>query len=303
MADRRTTRGPVLRRGAGSKSRRWGRRVPCGSGEVLARDQARRTVASAGGAIRPLRRWTRRDPRRRGGVRRPGGEQLRPGGSSPLPPRSVGGPPGDQAELRVGSAHARKSGGAVAVPGDRAGECGLDQAVLTGVVGDDHASPAGSEQGEGVVEGPLELVQLLVHGDADGLEDPAGRVAPGATGGRRDGRPHHVGQLAGRGHGSRRHDGPGDAPGEPPFAVVGEQSDQGVFVELVDDVGGGPSRGRVHPHVEGRVPAIRESPLGHVELRRADAEIEEGPAQSVGQRTDPEAVLDLGHHPGQVVEA
>ncbi len=83
-------------------------------------------------------------------------------------------------------------------------------------------------------------------------------MAAGAPGGGGDGRPHHVGQLSGGGQRAGGHDGPGDAAGEPCLTVVGEDLDQGVLVVLVDHIGGGAARRRVHPHVEGGVPAVGE---------------------------------------------
>ena len=110
---------------------------------------------------------------------------------------------------------------------DHAGEEGLDQPVLARVVGDHHAPPSRPQQVEGVLEGGGQLVELLVDGDPDGLEHPTGRMAAGAPGGGRDGLPHHVGQLPGGGQRAGGDDGPGDAAGEPPLAVVGEQSRPG----------------------------------------------------------------------------
>ena len=53
-----------------------------------------------------------------------------------------------------------------------------------------------------------------------------------------------------------------------------------VLVVLVDHVGRGATRGRVHPHVQHGVSAVGEPTLGHVELGRAHPEVEEDAAQA-----------------------
>ena len=126
--------------------------------------------------------------------------------------------------------------------------------------------PPGRSRSRAASRPVSQLVQLLVDGDPDGLEYPAGRMPPGASGGGGDGLPDHVGELTGGGDRAGGDDGPGDAPGEPALAVVGEQFDEGVLVGLVHHVGRGSPDGRVHPHVEGGVPPVGEAALGHVEL-------------------------------------
>ena len=63
-----------------------------------------------------------------------------------------------------------------------------------------------------------------------------------------------------------RHDRPGDAPGQPPLSVLTEECRQGVRGEAVDQVAGGGTGGRVHPHVERPVLPERKPLLGPVEL-------------------------------------
>ena len=83
--------------------------------------------------------------------------------------------------------------------------------------------------------------------------------------------------------------------GEPLVAVLAQHPRQCPAVVAVDDVGGGRTAGRVHPHVERRVLRVGEAALGVVELQRADAEVEQDarrrspdrgrPARPAGRRT------------------
>ena len=156
---------------------------------------------------------------------------------------------------------------------------------------------------EGGVQPGVQLVELFVDGDPDGLEDPAGRVAARTAGGRGNGLADDVRQLARGGDRPCGDDGPGDAPGEPGLPVVGEELDERVLVGGVDHVGSGAPDRRVHAHVEGGVPAVGEAPLGHVELGRADAEVEERPGESPLVLRGTPFVLHLSHHRGQGIEA
>ena len=56
-------------------------------------------------------------------------------------------------------------------------EPGLDDAVLAGVVGEGDAAAAGGEAVDGVVDGARQDAELVVDGDAEGLERAPGRVA------------------------------------------------------------------------------------------------------------------------------
>jgi hypothetical protein len=56
---------------------------------------------------------------------------------------------------------------------------------------------------------------------------------------------------------------------------------EGDLVVAVDDVTGGPGLALVHAHVERRIVAVREPAVGAVQLRRADAEVEQGAAEVI----------------------
>jgi hypothetical protein len=77
--------------------------------------------------------------------------------------------------------------------------------------------------------------------------------------------------------GALSHDGCGDAGREPLLAVLAEHPGELAPVVGVEDVGGRPARGRVHPHVQRRVLAVGEPALGDVELHRGDPEVEQDP--------------------------
>ena len=134
------------------------------------------------------------------------------------------------------------------------------------MVADDDAAAADRQPRQGLGERRLELSQLVVHLDPQGLKDACGRVALAANGGRHGGG-DHIGQLGGGGERTGPHDGPGDAPGQPPLPVLPEEGRQGRLGEFVDQLTGGRPRRLVHPHVEVAVAAVREAALGQVELR------------------------------------
>ena len=131
-----------------------------------------------------------------------------------------------------------------------------------------------------------ELAQLVVDLNAQGLEDPAGGVALPA-GRRRHRRRHDFGQLPRGGQWPGFDDGSGDAPGQAALSVLPEQRSQVLHRKGVDEIGGGRTGGRVHSHVEWPVLAERETSLGPVELRGADAQVEEharqGPEPGTGE--------------------
>ena len=81
-------------------------------------------------------------------------------------------------------------------------------------------------------------------------------------------------------------------------AVGAQQAHQLGLGGPVHEVGGGDRPGRVHAHVERAGAAVAEAPLGSVELRRADAEVEQSAAGAVVA----EAGKDLGHDAGDLVE-
>ena len=72
----------------------------------------------------------------------------------------------------------------------------------------------------------------------------------------------------------------GDLAGEPLLAVVAQDPLEVGGGVGVEDLGGGDAGGLVHPHVERRVLAVGEAPVGLVELEGGDAEVEEAASTS-----------------------
>ena len=94
------------------------------------------------------------------------------------------------------------------------------------MVGEHDTPAARREHIDGQVEAPVQDLQLGVDLDADGLEDPLGRMTAATPRRCGDGIPRHIGQLAGGRQGPGSHDGGGDATREPPLAVGGEEPGQ-----------------------------------------------------------------------------
>ena len=147
--------------------------------------------------------------------------------------------------------------------------------------------PPGESRLDGGVYGDRQHLELGVDRRPQSLEDPLGRVAPPAHRGG-DGRAHHVRQRQRRAHRPGGDDGGGDTPGEAGLPVQGEQAGQVLLARLVQVLGGRARLGPVHAHVQRGVGAVTETPLGPVELGRADAQVEQG----ARDRCDAELVQD-----------
>ena len=217
MVDRRSRRVFGRRRAAGSMTRSGGRRAAARTRGLA---PGRRAVAGAEGPSGdfPVGLGTALGDRQTLDDPQAGG--LRPTVATDLLGGGTAGATGHQPELRVGAADARQAGRTVAVAGGHPGEGGLDQPVLTRMVGDDDAAPARLQQVQRLFESLGQLAELLVDGDADGLEDPAGRVAPCAAGGGRNGGSTTSAADPSSVKGRAATIGPGDPPGEPALAVA-----------------------------------------------------------------------------------
>src|SRR5690242_1163579 len=124
-----------------------------------------------------------------------------------------------------------------------------------------------------------EATELVIDRNAQCLEDARRRVNALARwrgfGSRDDGR-----QLVCHADGSARalgDDGAGDAAGKALLAVLEEDTAQLRLRQTVDQLGCGALRARTKAHIERTGVLEAESPLRDVELRGADAEIEEDP--------------------------
>jgi hypothetical protein len=126
-------------------------------------------------------------------------------------------------------------------------------------------------------KGLVELPELVVDRDADGLEDALGRMAGGEPGGDGHGVGHDLDELVGRLErrlGARPDERAGDRPRVALLAVVAEQRGQAALVPLVDHVGGGEVVVGIHAHVQRRVVRIGEPALARVDLYGGHAQVE-----------------------------
>src|SRR4051812_23940975 len=100
-------------------------------------------------------------------------------------------------------------------------------------------------------------------------------MPPTATSRGRQSGPDHVDQLLCCSERAAPHDGRGDASGVPFVAVLEEHTSELALRVRVDDVARGTPPRAIHPHVERTVSHVAEAPLGLVDLRGADPEVEE----------------------------
>ena len=204
-------------------------------------------VAAGGGAIRRLRPAD--DGRRICPYDGPQPGALGAGVGGDLRRRRLACAAKDELMTHHGTADTRQAGRAHAPAAGRVGKDLLGQAVLARVVTDDRAHAPDLQVRQGRGQGGLELAELVVDLNAQGLEDPAGGVALPA-GRRRHRRRHDFGQLPRGGQWPGFHDGTGDTPGQTSLSVLPEQRRQVLYRQGVDDVGGSGARRRVHTHVE-----------------------------------------------------
>ena len=90
----------------------------------------------------------------------------------------------------------------------------------------------------------------------------------------------------------------GDAAGVPLIGVLVEDVGQLVLGQALDQLGGGLALVR-HAHVEGTVAHEGEAARGHVELGRADAQVEHQPVHRPGHEGG--GVAELALHRGEAI--
>jgi hypothetical protein len=119
---------------------------------------------------------------------------------------------------------------------------------------DDDRAPAGVEPvGQGACEKPLEVLEFVVDGNSQRLEDARGRVNFMAAFRARLRSGDGVDQIAGGPFavlGSPRHDRTGDRSAGSLFAEALENAGQFRFVESGQEIRGGRPVGRVKSHIE-----------------------------------------------------
>ena len=156
----------------------------------------------------------------------------------------------------------------------------LHDAVFERMKRDDGETSFGFEKGARGAERRAQFVQFPVHGDPHGLKGPRGGMLIGVLSvSRHDGR-NKIGELLCGTHGRRGatlDDAARDGTGEALFAVHLERMNDVFLRAGFEPLRGGGPRCRVHAHVKGAVEAEAESPLGVVNLRRGNADVEENP--------------------------
>src|SRR5206468_5280151 len=151
-------------------------------------------------------------------------------------------------------------------------EKALHDPVFEAVKGDDRKSTARLQGALGGPETLLQLIELGVEVNADGLEGAGRRVALLAlaeSGGTADDRR----ELCGAFNRTPGDDGAGDHPGARLLPIVAQDPGDLGLVGRVQKLGGSKAR-TAHPHVERAVGLEGETAIGAVELHRAHPDIE-----------------------------
>ena len=145
---------------------------------------------------------------------------------------------------------------------------GFDPGVFERMKRDDREAAARHQQPLGRGEAPVELAELVIDRDPQGLKGAGRRIEPGLT--PRDCAAHDVRELAGaadRGTTARRDDCSCDAPCVAFLAEIANQFGEVALLEPGNQIGG--ARPILsHAHIERTVETEREAALGGVELGR-----------------------------------
>jgi hypothetical protein len=165
---------------------------------------------------------------------------------------------------------------AIGIPGSAASrfpsEAVLDSAIFEGVKGDDSQTSAWSQELHGLAQRGVELLELVIDRDADGLEAAGRWVRPAvviAAG---------LGDTLGQGTCAvprpSLKDGSGDASSPRFFAVVPEHPRELVFVHFIQPAARVELLVGVHSHIEGSISLKGEAALCLVQLGGGDTEVE-----------------------------
>ena len=150
--------------------------------------------------------------------------------------------------------------------------------------GDDGETAAGLQMVDRGLHALADSAELIVDGDADGLEAALGRMLLFPEGAGRHGRADDIDELERRFDGTvgpHALDGGGDLRGVALLAVFVEDGFEFFARPVVDDLIGGQRLLAVHAHVERRVGHVGKAALRVVELRRRNAQIEQHPVDPV----------------------
>jgi hypothetical protein len=150
----------------------------------------------------------------------------------------------------------------------------LDPPILERMERNYREPPAWGEQPLSRSETAIEFAELVIDSDPQRLKRPRCRVLPRLRFGYRGAR--NLGEFGGAPNRlplSCRNNGARDTASKTFFAEVSDQFGELGLRQCLDEFPGGLARA-AHPHVEGPIKAKGETPLGCVELRRRDAQIE-----------------------------
>ena len=175
------------------------------------------------------------------------------------------------------------------MPADAGGEVGrtnavarfareelFDDPILERVKGDDRDPASGAEDAHRAGEPRREVRELVIHRDAERLEDSRGRIDAPRTARlhARDEAAELVGGLECR-LGTAADDRAGDARGFRLFAVLGKDASEIARGPAVHEVGRSEPKVRVGTHIQRASRAKAEAPLFVGKLERAEPEIQE----------------------------
>src|SRR4051794_20603897 len=220
--------------------------------------------------------------------------------------------PRQRAENRLVAAHAHGEIGRARAPALAVAHELLDEAVLERVEADHREASARTEHRESGRERTLERAELVVHGDAQRLEDALGGMPVAEARRSGDRGLDDVDELRRRVDRAPPQDRARDLPRVPLLAVALEYVGELSLRLLVHEPSGGERAGWIHAHVERRVRRVREAARRHVELHRRDAQIQQydvgfdavrrEPLQDEGELAAEQARLQVPEAALEVVE-
>src|SRR4051794_33303727 len=277
------THGRAARRDAAGRGRRRRGRSDGGPGgpQRPLRPGRGDRPTGAGGALGGLPRWRTRRAASYVDLQLAGGTQargLRPRVGRDLARRRRDSTAGYEFALRHATAAADWQVGRTDTALRPIGEEPLHPAILEGVEGDAGDPAARAQEVPRARERGVELVELLVDGDSQRLEDALGRVAGGEAHGRGHGGGDGLDELARGPEGPGAAHAPDDRPRDGRRVALlperAEEAGEAALVPLVDDLGGGEFVVGVHAHVQRGVEGVGEPPLPRVDLHGGHAEVE-----------------------------
>ena len=157
----------------------------------------------------------------------------------------------------------------------------LDDAVFQRMEADHCQPPTHFQAGQCTLQAGLQVGQLAVDVDANGLEAARGRVDVVLAA------PYHRTQQVSQVGGTRerlvataRHDGLGDTPAQALFAIGPQHVGDLCLIGARQPLRRAFATVRVHAHVQRAVLAEAETTLGHIQLRRRHAQVQQHAIQA-----------------------